>query len=81
MKCCVFLKDQIFLEIDGVEKMKFVSTEQIILEIETKELIVNGEGMEVQTLDLENKKLIVNGLVKSIRFAEKKEKFFKRIFK
>ncbi|MDD3232543.1 MAG: YabP/YqfC family sporulation protein [Clostridia bacterium] len=75
------LINQNSLSITGVEKVKNVNPNEIIIEIDGQMLIISGTNLEVQTLDLENSTLVVNGLITCIKYSTKKPSFFKRIFK
>ncbi|MDD2445596.1 MAG: YabP/YqfC family sporulation protein [Clostridia bacterium] len=77
----ISLINQKHLNITGVEKVKNVSPNEIITEVDGQTLLISGTDLEVQTLDLENSTISVNGLITCIKFVIKKPNLIKRIFK
>lgn len=77
----ITLTNQTNLFLTGVTKVFNVCPNEIIVELGGKKLIIYGSNMEIQRVDLENKILIVDGIVTCIKYSQKKQSFFKRVFK
>lgn len=75
------------LEITGVEKLESLNQETFLVKTILGMLEVRGAELEMQHLDLERHILLISGIVSSIEYLdedlskEKKEGFFKKLFK
>lgn len=75
------------LEITGVEKLESLNQETFLVKTILGMLEVKGAELEMQHLDLERHILLISGIVSSIEYLdedlskEKKEGFFKKLFK
>lgn len=69
------------LSLSGVEKVISMSENQICLVACSSSLCINGSGLTVQKLDVDNGILKITGTINSMKYDEKRENFFKRIFK
>ena len=75
------LYNQKLLTITGVESVTTMNENQISLFACNQKICVTGLGMEVEKLDTENGTLKIKGTITGIIYNQKKESFFKRIFK
>lgn len=69
------------LSLSGVEKVVSMSDNQICLVACSSPLCVSGSGLTVQKLDVDNGILKITGTINALKYDNKKENFFKRIFK
>lgn len=83
----ITLNDRKKLEITGVEKLESLNQETFLVKTILGMLEVKGAELEMQHLDLERHILLISGIVSSIEYLDedlskdKKESFFKKLFK
>lgn len=79
----IVLNDRKNLFITGIKKVVSVSPDALFMELESSELCVYGDNMEVKKLDVENGTLEVEGKIDNIKYQNKKEKMglIRKIFK
>ena len=77
------LVNQKDLTITGIKKVLAVSETSITLFLDSTNMSITGEGMDVKKLDVEAGILEVEGKINNIRYLAAKEKLslLKRIFK
>jgi sporulation protein YabP len=71
------------LTITGIKKVLAVSDSALSLLVDSSNLTVLGEGMEVKKLDVDSGIIEVEGKINNIKYLTPREKLnlFKRIFK
>lgn len=77
----ITLQNRNQLSLSGVEKVVSMSENQICLVASSSPLAISGHGLTVLKLDVDNGILKIAGTVNSMKYDEKKENLFKRIFK
>jgi sporulation protein YabP len=66
----VTLKNRKTLEITGVKKIESLNSEEFFIHTNLGDMLVQGEGLEMQHLDIEKGILWISGLVFSIEYVE-----------
>ncbi len=71
------------ISLNGVEHIVQFDEGAVVLSCDFGKIVVEGEGMKIESLDKIDGKIIIKGKFRGLYFAEKKatESFFKRIFK
>lgn len=80
----ILLENYEHMELKGATKVVSATATQIVVETETKNIIINGNNLEVTKLDLENNLVCLSGSVSLVKLGSsngQKPSFFKRIFK
>lgn len=75
------LENRKALSLHGVEDVFSSNENSLILKVSGSKVYITGTNISISKLDIENKILEATGLFNSIKFIEKQDGFFKRIFK
>ncbi len=83
----IIINDNKQLEVDNIIKVKSFNTEEFVLETTTGPLIIQGEGLEMDSINTSNNKSCIKGIFYKIIFHEvdkkkkKDENFIKKLLK
>ena len=67
--------------ISGIEKVDNVNTNQISMQTNASTFFVLGSNLHIDKLDVESGHLEISGQIDGIKYTDKKQNFFKRMFK
>ena len=79
----VILQNRQRLELTGIKKVRSTEPSLIIAEIQDGQIVINGNGLSVESLDIKEGNLVAVGLVNSIKYTNNVSKSFsfKNMFK
>ncbi len=79
----ILIENQNKIIIKGAEKINSCTSTQAFVTVHEKEILLQGNNLEIKKLDLENKEVEISGDIYFLKYLNKKEKqpFLKRVFK
>lgn len=83
----ITLKNRKLLEIKGIKKLESLNPNEFYMSTSLGDLVVKGEGLEMQQLDIDKGNLWISGMIYSLEYLEEekakktKQSIFGKIFK
>ena len=77
----IILENRKKVTITGIEKMESVNTTQVALITNQTQLIISGTELHINKMDVGLGNVEIVGNFDSIKYADKKQNIFKRMFK
>ena len=77
----IILENRKKVTITGIEKMESVNTTQVALITNQTQLIISGTELHINKMDVGLGNVEIVGNIDSIKYADKKQNIFKRMFK
>ena len=83
----ITLKNRKILEIKGIKKIESLNPEEFYMNTSLGNLVVRGEGLEMQQVDIDKGDLWISGTIYSLEYIEDhkqnktKQSIFGKIFK
>ena len=74
------INDRHEIKIKGVKDIISYDSKKIIFDMESSELIINGNDFNIKKLDVENKEAFISGTFVSMAFNENQSKINKSFF-
>ena len=77
----IIMENRKKIVVGGVDKVESVNLTQICLQVGTSMLFLSGNNLHVDKLDVSAGHVEIIGQIDALKYADKKQNFFKRIFK
>lgn len=77
----IILDSRKYLSLNGVDEVLSSNENYIILKTSGSKLQIIGTNISIIKLDIANKVLEASGIFSSLKFLEKQDNIFKRVFK
>ena len=77
----IIMENRKKIVVGGVDKVESVNLTQICLQVGNSMLFLSGNNLHVDKLDVAAGHVEITGQIDALKYADKKQNFFKRIFK
>lgn len=77
----IILTNRKQIKLSGIEEVLSSNENSLLLKTNTSKLEIMGSNLSITKLDIENKILEAVGIFKSIKYINKQEKFWGKLFK